>query len=94
MPRQAHRRAERDGASFEVLAPGQVIELLPTLEKISNSWLASKSTGEKRFSVGAFSAEYLRNFPMALVRSELGEASAAALAAALAQLDDPRGERA
>jgi hypothetical protein len=31
---------------------------------------------------------------LALVRSELGEASAAALAAALAQLDDPRGERA
>ena len=68
--RQAHRRAERDGATFEVLAPEQVIELLPVLEKISNSWLASKSTGEKRFSVGAFSADYLRNFPMALVRSE------------------------
>jgi phosphatidylglycerol lysyltransferase len=68
--RQAHRRAERDGATFEVISPEQVLELLPTLEKISNSWLASKSTGEKRFSVGAFSPEYLRNFPMALVRSE------------------------
>lgn len=68
--RQAHRRAERDGATFEVLSPEQVMELLPTLEKISNSWLGSKSTSEKRFSVGAFSAEYLRNFPMALVRSE------------------------
>jgi phosphatidylglycerol lysyltransferase len=68
--RQAHRRAERDGATFEVLSPEQVVELLPTLEKISNSWLASKSTGEKRFSVGAFSPDYLRNFPMALVRSE------------------------
>ncbi len=61
--RQAHRRAERDGATFEVLAPEQVIELIPVLEKISNSWLASKSTGEKRFSVGAFSAGYLCNFP-------------------------------
>jgi phosphatidylglycerol lysyltransferase len=68
--RQAHRRAERDGATFEVLPPGQVAELLPTLEKISNSWLASKSTGEKRFSVGAFSRDYLCNFPMAVVRSE------------------------
>jgi phosphatidylglycerol lysyltransferase len=68
--RQAHRRAERDGATFEVISPEQVVELLPTLEKISNSWLASKSTSEKRFSVGAFSAGYLRNFPMALVRSE------------------------
>jgi len=68
--RQAHRRAERDGATFEVIPPEQVAELLPTLEKISNSWLASKSTGEKRFSVGAFSAAYLRNFPMAVVRSD------------------------
>jgi phosphatidylglycerol lysyltransferase len=68
--RQAHRRAERDGATFEVLTPEQVLEVLPILEKISNSWLASKSTGEKRFSVGAFSPNYLRNFPMALVRSE------------------------
>jgi phosphatidylglycerol lysyltransferase len=68
--RQAHRRAERDGATFEVISPQQALELLPVLEKISNSWLASKSTGEKRFSVGSFSSGYLGNFPMALVRSE------------------------
>jgi phosphatidylglycerol lysyltransferase len=68
--RQAHRRAERDGASFEVLSPAEWQELFPTLEKISNSWLSSKSTSEKRFSIGSFSADYLGNFPMALVRSE------------------------
>jgi phosphatidylglycerol lysyltransferase len=68
--RQAHRRAERDGATFEVIPPEQLPDLLPTLRKISDSWLASKSTSEKRFSVGAFSPEYLRYFPLALVRSE------------------------
>jgi len=68
--RQAHRRAERDGATFEVLSSQQATELLPTLRKISDSWLSSKSTSEKRFSVGAFSPEYLRNFPLALVRSD------------------------
>ncbi|HEY6482545.1 MAG TPA: bifunctional lysylphosphatidylglycerol flippase/synthetase MprF [Steroidobacteraceae bacterium] len=68
--RQAHRRAVRDGATFEVITPEQVVQLIPTLGRISQDWLASKSTGEKRFSVGAFSAQYLRNFPMALVRSE------------------------
>jgi phosphatidylglycerol lysyltransferase len=68
--RQAHRRAERDGATFEVITPEQVVQLMPTLQKISDSWLASKSTGEKRFSVGSFSPEYLRNFPMAIVRSD------------------------
>ena len=68
--RQAHRRAERDGATFEVVPPERVGELLPVLQRISDSWLTSKSTGEKRFSVGAFSDDYLRNFPIALVRSE------------------------
>ena len=68
--RQAHRRAVRDGATFEVVRPDEVAPLLPDLQKISDSWLASKSTGEKRFSVGAFSAGYLRNFPMAVVRCD------------------------
>jgi len=68
--RQAHRRAQRDGASFEVVPPEGVEALLPQLQRISDSWLAGKSTGEKRFSVGAFAPEYLRQFPLAVVRAE------------------------
>jgi phosphatidylglycerol lysyltransferase len=68
--RQSHRRAQRDGASFEVVPPERVDPLLPDLRRISDAWLAAKSTGEKRFSVGAFSPGYLRQFPLALVRAE------------------------
>jgi phosphatidylglycerol lysyltransferase len=68
--RQSHRRAQRDGASFEVVPPEAVDALLPVLKRISDSWLAAKSTGEKRFSVGAFSSQYLRQFPLAVVRAE------------------------
>jgi len=68
--RQAHRRAERDGASFEVVPPQSVAELLPALRRVSDAWLASKSTAEKRFSVGAFSAHYLGQFPLGVVRAE------------------------
>jgi len=68
--RQSHRRAQRDGASFEIIAPERVPQMLPTLRKISDSWLEAKSVAEKRFSVGAFSDSYLCNFPVALVRSE------------------------
>ena len=67
--RQSHRRAQRDGATFELVAPQELEALLPLLGQISDAWLASKSTGEKRFSVGAFSPDYLRQFPVALVRS-------------------------
>ncbi len=68
--RQAHRRAQRDGARFEVVPPQGVAGLMPALRHISDAWLQAKSTGEKRFSVGAFSAQYLEQFPLALVRSE------------------------
>ena len=67
--RQAHRRAERDGTSFEVVPPERVAGLLPLMQPISDAWLAAKSTAEKGFSVGAFSAQYLRQFPLALVRA-------------------------
>jgi phosphatidylglycerol lysyltransferase len=67
--RQAHRRAQRDGASFEVVPAEGVEALMPALQRISNAWLSAKSTGEKRFSIGAFSRAYLRQFPLALVRS-------------------------
>ncbi len=68
--RQAHKRAQREGASFAVFSPGELEPLLPVLEKISDAWLSSKSTGEKRFSVGAFSPEYLRQFPVAVVHAQ------------------------
>jgi phosphatidylglycerol lysyltransferase len=67
--RQSHRRAQRDGATFEVVPPQEIEALMPVLQRISATWLASKSTGEKRFSVGAFSPQYLRQFPVAVVRS-------------------------
>jgi len=68
--RQAHRRAQRDGATFEVVPPAAVEPLIPVLERISAAWLDAKSTSEKRFSVGAFSPQYVRQFPVALVRTQ------------------------
>ena len=68
--RQAKKRALRDSASFEVVPKEKVPEMMPVLEDISNAWLAEKATAEKRFSVGAFSPEYVSNFPVALVRRD------------------------
>ena len=68
--RQAWRRAERDGASFEVIPPERIGEVMPDLRRISDSWLTRKSVAEKRFSVGAFSEAYMSNFATVLVRSD------------------------
>jgi phosphatidylglycerol lysyltransferase len=66
--RQAQRRAVRDGASFEMVAQGDVPPLLPQLRAVSDAWLAEKNTGEKRFSLGFFDERYLSNFDIAVVR--------------------------
>jgi phosphatidylglycerol lysyltransferase len=66
--RQAISRATRDGASFEVVRAADVPALVPELAAVSTSWLASKSTAEKGFSIGAFSPEYIACFDCAVVR--------------------------
>ena len=68
--RQSRKRAERDGASFEVVPPAALPALLPRLRLISDAWLADKATAEKGFSLGAFSERYLAEFPVAVVRAE------------------------
>ncbi len=66
--RHSHRDALRDGLTFEMIPAGDGEALMPELQRISDAWLASKATGEKRFSVGYFSPQYLRRFPLAVVR--------------------------
>jgi phosphatidylglycerol lysyltransferase len=73
--RTQRRRAERDGASFTVVQPGAIAPWMEQLKSISDSWLEDKAAAEKSFSVGAFSPEYVANFPVALVCCE-GEAVA------------------
>ncbi len=68
--RYAHKRAQKDGASFEVVPVEAVPALLADLQGISDEWLTSRHTKEKGFSLGRFDPGYLRHFPMALVRRQ------------------------
>lgn len=68
--RTAHNRALRDGLSFELIQPPIAGPLLDELEQISNAWLGEKNSSEKQFSVGRFDRNYLRDFPVALVRHQ------------------------
>ncbi len=67
--RQARRRGERDGLAFEIVPPERIDDLTADLQRISDAWLDSKATREKRFCMGHFSPQYLRRFPLALVRA-------------------------
>jgi phosphatidylglycerol lysyltransferase len=66
--RQAQRRAERDGCSFEVIPPHGVQAELGALRVVSDAWLAHQRTREKRFSLGTFDPDYLVECPAAVVR--------------------------
>jgi phosphatidylglycerol lysyltransferase len=66
--RQTHRRAQRDGLSFEVVPPAAVPALMDELRQVSDAWLAEKRTREKGFALGYFQPAYLAHFPCALVR--------------------------
>ncbi len=58
---------EKAGCRVEILPAGASDQYLAELERVSNDWLASRRTREKGFSLGRFSADYLRRFPLALV---------------------------
>lgn len=65
--RTAHSRALRNGLGFEVIPAPVPAEALDRLKAVSDEWLASKSGGEKGFSVGAFEPGRLARFPIATV---------------------------
>ena len=68
--RTAVNRAEREGASFEMLPPGSAGPLAGELKAVSDAWLAMHEGTEKAFSLGRFDPAYLDLTPLAVVRQE------------------------
>jgi phosphatidylglycerol lysyltransferase len=68
--RQTHRRAGRDGATFELVERRDVPAILPDLRAVSDAWLAEKNTAEKRFSLGFFDERYIAHFDIGVVRHQ------------------------
>jgi lysylphosphatidylglycerol synthetase-like protein (DUF2156 family) len=66
--RQARNRMAREGCHFELLAPCEVPPVLDEFQVVSDEWLRSKNTREKRFSLGFFERAYLQRLPLAVVR--------------------------
>jgi phosphatidylglycerol lysyltransferase len=66
--RRTKRQVEKEGCNFTVLPAAEVPAILPQCHAISDAWLASKETREKKFSLGRFDPGYLARFPAAIVR--------------------------
>jgi len=68
--RQARAKLAREGYRFEILPREEVPAALPALMRVSQAWLARKSTREKGFSSASFDERYLAFFPVAVVRRD------------------------
>jgi phosphatidylglycerol lysyltransferase len=68
--RASHNHGQREGLGFELLPREAAVALMPELAQISADWLSSKHTSEKGFSLGFFDEQYLRAFPVAVVRQD------------------------
>lgn len=66
--RTAVNRAEREGATFEVLPPGGASPVIAELKAVSDAWLTAHRGTEKTFSLGRFDPAYLDLMPLAVVR--------------------------
>jgi phosphatidylglycerol lysyltransferase len=68
--RHTQRKLVKEGCLFEVIPREDVSSLLPELKKISDAWLDEKNTREKGFSLGFFDTEYVKWFPVGVVRKD------------------------
>jgi type IV secretory pathway VirJ component len=66
--RYALKRGDRDGLEFEMILPGKLDTVIDELRDISDAWLARQPTGEKGFSVAAFTRDFTLAQPVALLR--------------------------
>jgi len=61
-------KLDREGCSFHMIQAGEIGSYMTELSRISDSWLSSKNTREKGFSLGFFDEAYLKHFPAAIVK--------------------------
>ncbi|WP_439542897.1 bifunctional lysylphosphatidylglycerol flippase/synthetase MprF [Hyphomicrobium sp.] len=66
--RQAFTKAQRTGATFEIVAASVVANLLPDLRRVSDAWLADRGKKEKGFSLGYWTDDYMTKNDVAIIR--------------------------
>ena len=63
-------KMRKDGYSFSVIPVGSSESRMIEFRTLSDSWLKTKESKEKGFSLGFFDEDYLANFPIAVVEKD------------------------
>jgi len=64
------RRLEKEGYLFRIIPQDETGTSIGEFKRISDAWLANKSTREKGFSLGFFDEGYLKNFPAGVIEKD------------------------
>ncbi|MGL5638808.1 MAG: phosphatidylglycerol lysyltransferase domain-containing protein [Cetobacterium sp.] len=65
--RYSYNHLAKDNYIFKVITKHNNSHVLETLSNISKEWLKRKNASEKKFSIGHFNEEYIKNFDIAIV---------------------------
>ncbi len=68
--RHIFNKLTNEGCTFEIVSAQDVPTIEKDLRQISDAWPADKHATEKTFSLGSFREEYIRHFPVAVIRKE------------------------
>lgn len=66
--RYTYRKLEKEGCNFEIIPKEDIHSYIHDLNEVSDDWLSSKNTHEKKFSLGNFDENYLENFALGIIR--------------------------
>jgi phosphatidylglycerol lysyltransferase len=63
-------RFGRSGQTFRIVPVDEVPGMLAKVREVSDDWLRHKAAAEKGFSLGFFTEEYVRRFPLAVIEED------------------------
>ncbi|WP_320047875.1 bifunctional lysylphosphatidylglycerol flippase/synthetase MprF [uncultured Ilyobacter sp.] len=68
--RYTYNKLQKDGCSFRIIEQMEIDSVIDELEEISDTWLDLKKGSEKKFSLGSFDKDYIKNFRVGVIEKD------------------------
>jgi phosphatidylglycerol lysyltransferase len=68
--RYTFNKLQKEGCSFRIIEKIDVENIIDELKEISDTWLDLKKGSEKKFSLGSFNEDYIKNFRIGVIEKD------------------------
>ncbi len=68
--RYTFNKLQKEGCSFRIIEKNEVESIIDELKEISDTWLDLKKGSEKKFSLGSFNKDYIKNFRIGVIEKD------------------------